>query len=114
MGRKTTAIQILLSLESVCNVNIRDFAYKMTTGRLLNDYDIMKELGASTLSDAFSEINRYTRTYRGMLKEASMSELKKKGWITPTSIAKAKRIVAFMEMKKGTHVKKGTHIKIRR
>ena len=49
MGRKTTPVQILLALEKVCKVDMNSFRYKMQSGRLWNDYDIMKELGSSKL-----------------------------------------------------------------
>ena len=104
MGRKTTPVQILLALEKVCKVDMNNFRYKMQSGRLWNDYDIMKELGSSKLSYAIEEIGHYMGTYRASFAKESLAELKKKGWITPTAIAKAKRIVTFIAMKKGTHI----------
>lgn len=105
LGRKTNTMQILLALEKVHKININQFRYKMITGRLWNDYDITLELGCGKLTEVYDEINRYMSTYRTLAK-ASISELKKKGWITPTAITKVKKIVNFMEMKKGTHIKK--------
>ena len=90
--RKTAPVQILLAMEKILNVDMHDFRWKLVTGRLWHEYDIMITLGCNTLAEVYIELGRYSATYRGMLLSTSIKELTQKGWLTNTAISRAKRI----------------------
>jgi hypothetical protein len=75
-----------------------DLRYHFTTGRLPSKVEIkiMKYLGASKLSEAYSELGHGFEYFEG-LKDASKSELIEKGWLKKTDFTLAKSIKKYLK-----------------
>lgn len=83
--------QTLLTLEVVEGVDMNDFRFRFTTGRLMNDYEVMKLLDGNTLTVAYGNLFNYLNTYHS-LASTPLEELEAKGWVTSESRSKAKAL----------------------
>ena len=81
---------IFLALVKVFNIDINDFRYRFTTGRLMRDGEICRIINEK-MQDAICSM------YRGFdlaksFEDISIEELKTKNWLNRNTIAKAKKI----------------------
>ena len=88
-------LKTLATLESNENADMDDFRFRFTTGRLYNDYEMMKLMDATTLSEAFTNLNHYMETYRS-LGSTDMAELERKGWATDESKETARKMMELL------------------
>ncbi len=90
--RGTTTEQIILSYRYTSN--LQDLFYKMTTGRLFTDFEILQLFKVNSLREFTSEVRRVNDTWFGFgRKVPTQQEMESAKWITPTSKKIAKRII---------------------
>ena len=89
----------ILQLER-SGVDLQHLYYLSTTGRLNNDFEIMKILGFSKVSDVYNLLREYNRTERKRLEELKTTkQLKDKNYLTENHIHQAKQIKMLLETK---------------
>ena len=91
MARKTTPTQVLLAMEHAVGVDMQNFKYRMGTGRCLYDGEIMELMGCPGWTAFKSEMRIYYNM-KGSLAHESLETLKRKKYITPTAIKRARKI----------------------
>lgn len=87
--------QTLVTLEVVEHVDMNDFRFRFTTGRLTNDYEVMKLLDGNTLTVAYGNLYNYLETYQSLANN-TVEELEAKGWVTVESRNKAKELMLLL------------------
>ena len=89
----------ILALERA-GVDLSHLYYLSSTGRLNNDYEIMKILGVNKVSDVYDLLREYNRTERKRLEEfTTTKQLKDKNFLNQDHMDQAKKIKNLLETK---------------
>ena len=103
--RKTSPRQVLCALDRVVGMDMRNFSHMLQTGRYINDYHIVRAMNTGTIGEAVRAVSDYGHFDAAVFAREGVPALKKKGYITPPAITRAKQIKKYAVTK--TRIKTG-------
>ena len=88
-------IRIWMTFDRCFDVDMYDFRYKFTTGRMWTDKNIVLDVFYSRIDKVVESLFDYLNSWQKSAQGESVESLRKKGWINRWTLSKAKKIYEY-------------------